>query len=145
MASETPLSEKWDEARSKAAEKTKLDDNVPFDQRTLYEKLQEQKQMKLEAEIKEQQSRNAVKVLDNDDFEYLESLEASKRAQELALEEDTQRQIELVKARNKVTQEEEPLLKEVISNPRLFKKTSVATPTLRQKDILRAAIVKKKR
>lgn len=136
------LSEKWDEVRKKIAENIKIDESAPVDSRSLYEKLQEQKKMKIEAEMEEQKSRNAVRVLDNDDFEYLEGLEASKRAQERALEEDTRRQMELVKARNKASQDEKQLLNEVANNPRLFKPTT--TPALRQKDILRAAIVKKK-
>lgn len=115
---------------------------VPADTRSLYEKLQDQKKLQFEAEMEEQKSRNAVRVLDNDDLEHLESLEASKRAQEQALEQDTKRQLDLVKARNKATEEEKQVLLAVTSNPRLFRST--AASTLRQKDILRSAIVKKR-
>jgi alpha-glucosidase (family GH31 glycosyl hydrolase) len=141
MSSE-PLSDRWDKVRNKSKEMELDTGKAPADTRSLYEKLQDQKKLLMEAEMEEQRTRNAVRVLDNDDFEHLESLEASKRAQEQALEQDTKRQIELVKSRNTAALEEKQVLLDVTSNPRRFRST--AASTLRQKDILRSAIIKKR-
>ncbi|KAF9362747.1 hypothetical protein BGX34_005575 [Mortierella sp. NVP85] len=72
-----------------SADPPPLKEEEPYDPRTLYERLQEQKQKKQDAFLEATKFGNLIHKIDNDEFEFLNTLEndEAKKKQELAEQE----------------------------------------------------------
>ncbi|KAG0281031.1 hypothetical protein BGZ95_007231 [Linnemannia exigua] len=67
--------EEWDKAYSNNENPPPIQEEVPYDPRTLYERLQEQKQKKSDAFAEATKFGNLIHKIDNDEFDFLSSLE----------------------------------------------------------------------
>ncbi|KAK3817234.1 MAG: N-terminal domain of NEFA-interacting nuclear protein NIP30-domain-containing protein [Benniella sp.] len=78
--------EEWERAHANAENPPPLKEEEPYDPRTLYERLQEQKQKKQDAFLEATKFGNLIHKIDNDEFEFLNTLEddEAKKKQELA-------------------------------------------------------------
>ncbi|GJJ68904.1 hypothetical protein EMPS_01250 [Entomortierella parvispora] len=138
--------EEWKKAYENKENPPPIPDEVPYDPRTLYERLQEQKQKKDDAFAEATKFGNLIHRIDNDEFDFLSTLESDEAKKKKELEE--QEQEELKKFRQNVqlkavTVPAQPsdLLTAVApkSNPPSFDVTAVP----RKKKSLFAGLVKK--
>lgn len=140
------LDDEWSKAKERVAQISKEADDSAKDPRSLYERLQEQRQIKFEAEMEEQRGMAAVRTLETQDLEFLEAVEREQAEKQKRLEEEVIRQRELIKKKlqedsTNVEQSETEELKKLIRQ-----RPSIATASsgLKQKDLLKAAIRKKR-
>ncbi|KAK3832281.1 MAG: N-terminal domain of NEFA-interacting nuclear protein NIP30-domain-containing protein [Linnemannia elongata] len=67
--------EEWEKAYANNENPPPIQEEVPYDPRTLYERLQEQKQKKSDAFAEATKFGNLIHKIDNDEFDFLSSLE----------------------------------------------------------------------
>ncbi|KAG9068805.1 hypothetical protein KI688_011091 [Linnemannia hyalina] len=67
--------EEWDKAYANNENPPPIQEEVPYDPRTLYERLQEQRQKKTDAFAEATKFGNLIHKIDNDEFDFLSSLE----------------------------------------------------------------------
>ncbi|KAF9156992.1 hypothetical protein BG015_008495 [Linnemannia schmuckeri] len=67
--------EEWEKAYANKENPPPIQEEVPYDPRTLYERLQEQKQKKNDAFAEATKFGNLIHKIDNDEFDFLSSLE----------------------------------------------------------------------
>ncbi|KAG0003010.1 hypothetical protein BGZ79_001860 [Entomortierella chlamydospora] len=82
--------EEWKKAYENKENPPPLQEEVPYDPRTLYERLQEQKQKKEDAFAEATKFGNLIHKIDNDEFDFLSNLENEevKKKRELAEQEE---------------------------------------------------------
>ncbi|KAF9112641.1 hypothetical protein BGX27_003029 [Mortierella sp. AM989] len=82
--------EEWKKAHDNKENPPPLQEEVPYDPRTLYERLQEQKQKKDDAFAEATKFGNLIHRIDNDEFDFLNTLEndEAKKKRELAEQEE---------------------------------------------------------
>ncbi|KAI1318574.1 hypothetical protein EDD11_006265 [Mortierella claussenii] len=68
--------EEWNKAYQNKENPPPLKEEEPYDPRTLYERLQEQKQKKIDAFAEATKFGNLIHKIDNDEFDFLSSLES---------------------------------------------------------------------
>ncbi|KAF9105507.1 hypothetical protein BGX29_012083 [Mortierella sp. GBA35] len=79
----------WDKAYENHENPPPMEEEVPYDPRTLYERLQEQRQKKSDAHAEATKFGNLIHKIDNDEFDFLSTLEQeeAKKKREMAEQE----------------------------------------------------------
>ncbi|KAI8604464.1 N-terminal domain of NEFA-interacting nuclear protein NIP30-domain-containing protein [Dissophora ornata] len=137
----------WQKAYENTENPPPLKEEVPYDPRTLYERLQEQKQKKDDAFAEATKFGNLIHRIDNDEFDFLNTLEndEARKKRELAEQEEE----ELKKFRMNVQLKTAPppsepaSLSSIIPKSDSLSSSSAATLAPKKKTSLFAGLVKR--
>ncbi|KAF9928981.1 hypothetical protein FBU30_001986 [Linnemannia zychae] len=143
--------EEWEKAYANNENPPPIQEEIPYDPRTLYERLQEQKQKKNDAFIEATKFGNLIHKIDNDEYDFLSSLEdeETKKKREQAEQEEEALKTFRMNVQSKSTTVAVPLLDPVgeSSSSSIAKKptyfTSMTSGSAKKKKSMFAGLVAK--
>ncbi|KAK3847202.1 MAG: N-terminal domain of NEFA-interacting nuclear protein NIP30-domain-containing protein [Linnemannia gamsii] len=140
--------EEWDKAYENNENPPPIQEEVPYDPRTLYERLQEQKQKKSDAFAEATKFGNLIHKIDNDEFDFLSSLEdeGAKKKREQAEQEAEELKNFRMNVISKTVTAPAPLLETVGGEPLATKPTYFAPlssgPAKKKKSLFAGLVAK---
>ncbi|KAG0305789.1 hypothetical protein BGZ97_000979 [Linnemannia gamsii] len=141
--------EEWEKAYANNENPPPIQEEVPYDPRTLYERLQEQKQKKSDAFAEATKFGNLIHKIDNDEFDFLSSLEdeeAKKKREQAEQEEEALKNFRM-NVKSKASTAPTPLLEttdgESSSAPKPTYFTPLSSGPTKKKKSLFAGLVAK--
>ncbi|KAG0036859.1 hypothetical protein BGZ82_003550 [Podila clonocystis] len=96
--------EAWDQAYKNSENPPSIQEEVPYDPRTLYERLQEQKQKKDDAFAEATKFGNLIHRIDNDEFDFLSTLESEESQKKKDLADQEAKELEAFRQNQLKTQ-----------------------------------------
>ncbi|KAF9331288.1 hypothetical protein BGZ91_012177 [Linnemannia elongata] len=140
--------EEWEKAYANNENPPPIQEEVPYDPRTLYERLQEQKQKKSDAFAEATKFGNLIHKIDNDEFDFLSSLEdeEAKKKREQAEQEAEELKNFRMNVKSKASTGPAPLLETERSSSSAPKPTYFAPlssgPTKKKKSLFAGLVAK---
>ncbi|KAG0339499.1 hypothetical protein BG000_001989 [Podila horticola] len=96
--------EAWDKAYQNTENPPPIKEEIPYDPRTLYERLQEQKQKKDDAFAEATKFGNLIHRIDNDEFDFLSTLESEEAQKKRELADQEAKDLEVFRQNQLKTQ-----------------------------------------